>query len=55
MCSVIYHHQTSIRSWLQMNSYALSFLKVLSSEEIPHGIYIQAQFIGNPMHASIRQ
>ena len=37
--SIIYHHQTSIRSRLQMNAYAFSFLKILSAEEIPYGVH----------------
>lgn len=36
---IVQHHQTSIRTWFQMNAYAFALLEVMTTEEIAYGFY----------------
>lgn len=49
---VVQHNQTTIGTRFQVETYALAFLKVVSSKEVANCIDGQAQFVGYPMHAA---
>ena len=53
--SVINTYETTIRTRLEVNTYALTSLEVLATEEISYSFYAYTEFVSNTVHATIGQ
>ncbi len=54
-CRIIQYHQTTIGSWLDMDTATVAFLKVLSPKIVTDSFYRNAQLISDAMRTPIRQ
>ena len=54
-CGVIDTHETTIRTWLEVDTHALTCLEVLATEEVTYGLYAYTEFVSDTVHATIGQ
>ena len=54
-CSIVDIYETSIRTRLKVNTYALTQLEVLATKEVSYGLYTYTKFVGDAVHATIGQ
>lgn len=54
-CSVVDAYKTTVRTRLEVDTYALAQLEVLATEEISYSLYTYTEFVSDTVHATIRQ
>ena len=54
-CSIVDTYEATIRTGLEVNTYALTSLEILATKEVTYGLYANAEFVSNTVHATIGQ
>ena len=54
-CSIVDTYETTIRTRFEVDTYALTGLEVLATEEVTYGLYTYTKLIGDTVHATIGQ